>query len=85
MFAKLGKGLIEAKETEQDPFVSLQAVIPWNQFVYSVEQAESLARPAGFDYLELLDTYYGQFLKFAPLIRFNLLVSPKHYVKHLKS
>lgn len=66
LFAKLGKVLIEAKETEQDPFVSLQAVIPWDQFVHSVEQAESLARPAEFDYLELLDTYYGQFRKFAP-------------------
>lgn len=51
---------------EQDPFVSLQAVIPWDQFVYSVEQAEALAKPAEFDYLELLDTYYGQFRKFAP-------------------
>lgn len=66
IFAKLGKVLIEAKEMEQDPFVSLQAVIPWDQFVYSVEQAEALARPAEFDYLELLDTYYGQFRKFAP-------------------
>lgn len=89
LFAKLGKVLIEAKETEQDPFVSLQAVIPWDQFVHSVEQAEALARPAEFDYLELLDTYYGQFRKFARdfyrFIRFNLPVSPKHYVKHLKS
>jgi len=66
LYAKVGKSLIEAKELEQDPFESLQSIISWEQFVQSVEQAEELARPAEFDYLELLDNYYGHFRKFAP-------------------
>ncbi|AOM14333.1 transposase for transposon (plasmid) [Bacillus thuringiensis Bt18247] len=31
-----------------------------------MEQAEELARPAEFDYLDLLDNHYGHFRKFAP-------------------
>ncbi|HDR7612929.1 TPA: Tn3 family transposase [Bacillus mycoides] len=66
LYVKIGKALIEAKELEQDPFESLQSIISWEQFVQSVEQAEELARPAEFDYLELLDNHYGHFRKFAP-------------------
>ncbi len=65
LYAKVGKALIEAKELEQDPFESLQSIISWEQFVQSVEQAEELARPAEFDYLDLLDNHYGHFRKFA--------------------
>lgn len=61
LYAKVGKALIEAKELEQDPFESLQSIISWEQFVQSVEQAEELARPAEFEYLDILDNHYGPF------------------------
>lgn len=78
LYAKIGKALIEAKELEQDPFESLQSIISWEQFVQSVEQAEELARPAEFDYLELLDNHYGHFRKFAPrLLRTYLFKASK--------
>lgn len=33
LYAKVGKALIEAKELEQDPFVSLQSIISWEQLI----------------------------------------------------
>lgn len=39
LYAKVGNALIEAKELEQDPFESLQAIITWEQLVQSIEQA----------------------------------------------
>ncbi|EEL31584.1 methyl coenzyme M reductase subunit D [Bacillus toyonensis] len=45
LYVKVGKILIEAKESEQDPFEPLQSIISWAQFIQSVEQAEELARP----------------------------------------
>lgn len=66
LYAKVGKALIEAKEANLDPFESLQSIIPWEQFIQTVEQAEELSRPVEFDYLDLLDNHYGQLRKFAP-------------------
>ncbi|PGT99578.1 Tn3 family transposase [Bacillus cereus] len=66
LYVEIGKALIEAKESEEDPFEALQSIIPWEQFIQSVKQAEDLARPIEFDYLDLLDNHYGHFRKLAP-------------------
>uniref|UniRef100_UPI00402A7CE3 Tn3 family transposase n=1 Tax=Bacillus sp. DX2.2 TaxID=3073452 RepID=UPI00402A7CE3 len=66
LYVEIGKALIEAKESEEDPFEALQSIIPWEQFIQSVKQAEDLARPIEFDYLDLLDNHYGHFRKMAP-------------------
>lgn len=43
-----------------DPFVALDAVMPWDQLVASVEEAKRLARPVDYDYLDLLDESAGR-------------------------
>lgn len=40
--------------------------MPWDKFVSSVAEAGQLARPSDFDYLDLLDSRYGQLRKYTP-------------------
>lgn len=44
LYAQVGKALIEAKQSEQDPFETLQSIISWDQFVQTVEEVDQLAR-----------------------------------------
>lgn len=48
-FADLGAALIKARSEGIDPFVALDAVMPWDQLVASVEEAKRLARPVDYD------------------------------------
>jgi peroxiredoxin family protein len=67
LYAQVGKkALIEAKQSEQDPFETLQSIISWDQFVQTVEEADQLARPVEFDFFELLDDHYNSMRKFVP-------------------
>jgi hypothetical protein len=66
LYAQIGKALIEAKESKQDPFETLQSIISWDQFVQTVEEADHLARPIEFDFFELLDDHYSNMRKFVP-------------------
>jgi len=78
LYARVGKALIEAKEENLDPFESLQSIISWEQFIQTVEQAEELARLVEFDYLDLLDNYYGQLRKFAPRLLKTYVFQASH-------
>jgi TnpA family transposase len=66
LYAQVGKALIKAKQSEQDPFETLQSIISWDQFVQTVEEADQLARPVEFDFFELLDDHYSNMRKFVP-------------------
>lgn len=66
LYAQIGKVLISARDSKQDPFELLQSVIAWDRFVATVEEAEQLTRSENFDYLGLLDRRYQQLRKYAP-------------------
>src|SRR6266511_3524651 len=59
-YAAVGKALITARDEEQDPFTALQTVMPWERFVASVTEAETLLQPKTGDYLDGLSAYYPQ-------------------------
>jgi TnpA family transposase len=65
-YADVGTALINAKEAAADPYQELEAVLPWETFVTSVHEASTLARPADFDYLDLLDDHYAQLRRYVP-------------------
>jgi hypothetical protein len=44
-----GAALIAARDNKRDAFDAITAVIPWDRFLASVEEAEALARPEEFD------------------------------------
>ncbi|MDQ5853037.1 MAG: Tn3 family transposase [Chloroflexota bacterium] len=68
LYANIGKALIAARETAQDPYDAIQTVVPWETFVQTVAEAEHLAQPADFDYLDHLDAYYTQIRRYAPVL-----------------
>src|SRR5271167_696139 len=47
LYARVGAALIAARENQQDAFDAITAVIPWDRFLASVEEAEALARSEG--------------------------------------
>ena len=67
-FANLGKALINARNEGVDPFVALEAIMPWEQLVQSVEEAEQLARPIDYDYLDLLEKKFYTLRKYTPIL-----------------
>ena len=56
-YTNIGQALIRAKKEGLDAFDVLESVIEWNSFVSSVE-AQEMARPVDYDYLDLLQSRF---------------------------
>jgi len=66
LYARVGAALIRAREDGEDPYAAIEAVLPWDRFKTSVEEAAKLAEPEAFDYLAGLTSCYGQVRRYAP-------------------
>jgi hypothetical protein len=66
LYARLGKALIAAKESGEDPYDMLDELMGWERFVQSVAEAEGLAMPANFDYLDYLEAGHAHVRRYAP-------------------
>lgn len=64
LYARVGKALITAKAETQDAYQAIEAVITWERFVGTVEEAEELSTTTEIDTAELLIDRYGQFRKY---------------------
>ncbi len=67
-FTNIGQALIKAKKEKLDVFEVLESVIEWNSFVSSVEEAQELARPVDYDYLDLLQKRFYSLRKYTPTL-----------------
>ncbi|MBK5469308.1 Tn3 family transposase [Bacillus sp. TH19] len=67
-FTNIGQALIKAKEEKLDAFEVLESVIEWNSFVSSVVEAQELARPTDYDYLDLLQKRFYTLRKYTPTL-----------------
>lgn len=67
-FADLGAALIKAKDEGLDPFKTLEDVMPWENFISSVQEARKLSRPIDFDYLDLLENRFSYLRKYTPTL-----------------
>lgn len=66
LYADIGSALINAREGTGDAYAAIESVLNWEKFVASVEEARKLARPADFDYFDLLDKRYTQLRRYTP-------------------
>lgn len=66
LYAKVGKALSASKEEKSDPFAAIEAILPWEAFTESVEQADQLSRDEAFDALELITDYFSTLRKYSP-------------------
>jgi TnpA family transposase len=65
-FADFGTALIKARNEGINPFTALEAIMPWDQFVASIEEAKRLVRPINYDYLDLLENKFYVLRKYTP-------------------
>lgn len=68
LYSRIGRTLLEAKQSGSDPFAAIEANIPWNAFSDSVVEAEKLAQPENFDYLALLGDSFNQLRRYTPIL-----------------
>ncbi len=66
LYAQVGKALIVAKDSKTDAYEAIQSILPWEKFVSTVVEAEKLARPDNFDYLDLFENRYSQLRRYTP-------------------
>lgn len=66
LYAQIGKALIAARDESSDAFQAIESILNWEKFISSVAEAEKLARPEDFDYLELIDNRYSQLRRYTP-------------------
>lgn len=64
-YVSLGKALIQAKDQQQDAFEAITVLMPWQEFVANIAQAENLMRPKNFDYLDLIGKRYSYIRRFS--------------------
>ena len=68
LYAGIGKALIAARETGRDPYSLIEEFVPWERFVESVAEAEDLAVPEAFDFLDHLKDHHKRLRRYAPLL-----------------
>jgi len=66
LYSKVGRALVEAKESGADPYAAIEAVLPWNEFAQSVAEAAQLAQPQTFDHLHLIGEHYSTLRRYTP-------------------
>lgn len=54
LFSGIGQALVDSRASGSDPFEAIEALLPWEQFVKSVSDAEVLSRDETFDHLHLV-------------------------------
>ncbi|WP_075790634.1 Tn3 family transposase [Massilia putida] len=66
LYSKVGRALVEAKESGCDPFAAIEAILPWSDFAQSVTEAGQLAQPESFDHLSLIGEQYSTLRRYTP-------------------
>jgi TnpA family transposase len=68
LYSRIGRALLEAKQSGSDPFAAIEAIIPWDVFSASINEAEKLAQPEDFDFLALVGDGFNQLRRYTPTL-----------------
>jgi len=66
LYSKIGRVLLDAKESGSDVFKAIETIIPWEAFCKSIVDAENLSKPEKYDFLFLLSERFGQLRRYTP-------------------
>lgn len=66
LFGRIGQALLDAKQSDSDPFAAIEAVMSWNAFAANVSEAQQLAQPEDFDFLHRIGDSYATLRRYAP-------------------
>jgi ribosome-associated translation inhibitor RaiA len=59
LYSKIGRAIVEAKESGTDPYAAIEAVLPGIDFKQSIDKATQLAQPESFDHLHLITEQFS--------------------------
>jgi TnpA family transposase len=68
LYSRIGRALLDAKQSGRDPYAAIEAVIPWEVFSESINEAEKLAQPESFDFLSLVGDGFNQLRRYTPIL-----------------
>ncbi len=68
LYSRIGRALLDAKQSGSDPFAAIEAIIPWEVFSESINEAETLAQPEAFDFLALVGDGFTQLRRYTPTL-----------------
>ena len=68
LYSRIGRALLDAKQSGGDPFAAIEAIIPWEVFSASINEAETLAQPEDFDFLSLVGDGFNQLRRYSPTL-----------------
>lgn len=74
-YVTVGQALLHARKSGEDPWAAIEDVIPWQEFVNSLEETQYLSRKDNFDPLHLITEKYSTLRKYAPR-----MLSALHFV-----
>ncbi len=83
LYSRIGRALLDAKQSGGDPFAAIEAIIPWDSFGESIAEAEKLAQPEGFDYLALVGDSFHQLRRYTPALLESLNIKAAPAVHEL--
>lgn len=66
LFFRIGRALLAARASGQDPFAAIEAIVPWDELAARITVAEQLAGPDRFDFLSELSDGYPQLRRYTP-------------------
>ncbi|RAW96813.1 MULTISPECIES: Tn3 family transposase [unclassified Photorhabdus] len=65
-YVTVGQALLQARESGEDPWAAIEDVLPWQEFINSLEETRFLSRKDNFDPLHLITEKYSTLRKYAP-------------------
>ena len=66
LFGQVGQALVDAKQKGTNPYAAIEAILPWDRFTVSVNEAQQLAQPEEFDFLHRIGESYLTLRRYAP-------------------
>ncbi len=77
-YIDVGQALSEARDSGGDPWLAIENILPWPEFVASLEETRHLARKNNFDPLHIITEKYSTLRKYAPrmLSALQLIATP---------
>jgi TnpA family transposase len=83
LYSRIGRALVQAKQSGSDPFAAIEAIVSWEAFTESVTEAEKLSQPEDFDYLPHLGDGFTQLRRYTPTLLETLTLKAAPAAKDL--
>lgn len=64
-YLTVGRALLNARESGGDPWAAIEEILPWTEFITSLEETQILARKDNFEPLNLITEKYSTLRKYA--------------------